>query len=437
MRGKMRSPEKKSYSPAFVIGQPLYGYGIGVILRSENPGVAVGKYVYSGEIPHQQYTIFPASFKTFRFIEKHPKLSLTTYVGAAGMPGQTAYMGWKEFSKAKPGETAFITTGGGPVGSFVIQLAKKDGLEVIGSAGSEEKVEFMKSIGADVAFNYKTIDTREVLKEAGGIDIYWDNVGGDMLDAALEYSNVYGRFLQCGMVSGNNTGMIPIKNLNQTYIKSLTLSGILVLRLLVKYEEEFYAVAHATGMSAGQIAQLELRGFPKFSRQTASRAISNNYHVPDDLSEDEGLVQAHYNGSVAAIIAAGGIEPQRGHTHTRGQGAGKSINTGHTVPQQPVNGPGNNNNLDGMTADDRAFMRFLERTSRSQDFVRFYPLFKHNEVTYAELENMRSVESLAKTEHILGVALSKKAAPSNGWLRMTPFQVAILAAALYDDDQQL
>ncbi|KAF7324120.1 Zinc-type alcohol dehydrogenase-like protein PB24D3.08c [Mycena kentingensis (nom. inval.)] len=269
MRGKMRSPEKKSYSPAFVIGEPLYGYGIGVVLRSENPGVAVGKYVYSGEIPHQQYTIFPASFKTFRFIEKHPKLSLTTYVGAAGMPGQTAYMGWKEFSKAKPGETAFITTGGGPVGSFVIQLAKKDGLEVIGSAGSEEKVEFMKSIGADVAFNYKTIDTREVLKEAGGIDIYWDNVGGDMLDAALEYSNVYGRFLQCGMVSGNNTGMIPIKNLNQTYIKSLTLSGILVLRLLVKYEEEFYAVVPEM-LASGEIKYTEevTRGL-----ETVGRAI--------------------------------------------------------------------------------------------------------------------------------------------------------------------
>ncbi|KAF7324121.1 hypothetical protein MKEN_00634500 [Mycena kentingensis (nom. inval.)] len=208
-------------------------------------------------------------------------------------------------------------------------------------------------------------------------------------------------------------------------------------KVLTRAQRAFVRQAYATGLSARQIAQLKLRGFPAFSRQTANRAISNNYHVPDDLSEDEGIVQAHYNGSVAAIIAAGGIEPQRGHTHTRGQGAGKSINTGHAVPQQPVNGPqqgpaaGNND----MTADDRALMRFLERASRSQDFVRFYPLFKHNEVTYAELENMRSVESLAKTDHILGVALSKKAAPSNGWLRMTPFQVTVLAAALYDDEQ--
>lgn len=83
-------------------------------------------------------------------------MSWSAFVGVAGMPGQTAYTAWKEYSKAKKGEVAFVSGGAGPVGSFVIQLAKEAGMKVIASAGSDKKVEFMKSIGVDVAFNYKT-----------------------------------------------------------------------------------------------------------------------------------------------------------------------------------------------------------------------------------------------------------------------------------------
>ncbi|KAJ7673815.1 hypothetical protein DFH06DRAFT_1035955 [Mycena polygramma] len=239
MRGKMRHPEKKSYSAPFTLGAPLDGYGVAIVLRSENPEVAVGKYVYGPTILHQQYSVV-SSMQGLVFLEKDPELPWTVYVGAAGMPGKTAYMGWKEFSHAKKDEIAFVTAGGGPVGSMVIQLAKRDGLKVIASAGSEEKVKFMKEIGADVAFNYKTTDTREVLAREGPIDIYWDNVGGDVLDAALEHANVYGRFLECGMISGYNTGHQGIKNLNQTVAKSLTINGVLVFRLQPKYNAEFY-----------------------------------------------------------------------------------------------------------------------------------------------------------------------------------------------------
>ena len=85
--------------------------------------------------------------------------------------GRTAYHGWKEYSEAKKGEIAFVTAGAGPVGSAVIQIAKAEGLKVIASAGSEEKVEFLKSIGADVAFNYKTTNTAEVLEKEGPVDM--------------------------------------------------------------------------------------------------------------------------------------------------------------------------------------------------------------------------------------------------------------------------
>ncbi|KAJ7205431.1 alcohol dehydrogenase [Mycena pura] len=252
MRGRMRAPETKSYSHPwqYTNASPcnsqfnsvcrLVGYGVGVVLRSEASDVAPGKYVYGDSIPHQQYAVL-ANVGGLTFLERDPKLSWTVYVGAAGMPGKTAYMGWKEFSQAKKGETAFITTGAGPVGSMVIQLAKLDGLKVIVSAGSEEKVQFMKTIGADVAFNYKTTDTREVLAREGPIEIYWDNVGGDILDAALEHANIFGRFLMCGMISGYNTGYEPIKNMHLTFGKSLTFNGIHVLRLNDKYEAEFYS----------------------------------------------------------------------------------------------------------------------------------------------------------------------------------------------------
>ncbi|KAJ7618841.1 hypothetical protein DFH06DRAFT_1306582 [Mycena polygramma] len=262
MRGQMRDAKEKSYAPAFNLGKPLTGYGIGVVLRSESTDVDVGKYVY-GLIPHQQYSIL-SSMEGLNFLEKDPKLPWTVYVGAAGMPGKTAYMGWKAYSHAKKGEIAFVTAGGGPVGSMVIQHAKRDGLKVIASAGSEEKVKFMKSIGADVVFNYKTTDTREVLSREEPIDVYWDNVGGPSLDATLEFANVHGRLLSCGAIEGYNTGYTPIKNMHLVFGKSLTISGLLVFDLEPKYNKEFYEVI-PPALASGELKYTEevTRGLDK------------------------------------------------------------------------------------------------------------------------------------------------------------------------------
>ncbi|KAJ7105689.1 hypothetical protein C8R44DRAFT_886615 [Mycena epipterygia] len=171
-----------------------------------------------------EYTVFP-QLGTLKIIEKLQELPWTAYIGAAGMYGKTAYTGWKEFSDAKPGEIVFITVGGGPVGSMVIQLAKKAGMKIIASAGSEAKVPFMKALGADVVFNYKTTDTCAVLAKEGPVDVYWENMGGDVLDAALEFAGLHARFLNLSMVVG----------------KSLHIHGILVFRLLeTKCDKEFY-----------------------------------------------------------------------------------------------------------------------------------------------------------------------------------------------------
>ncbi|KAJ7727173.1 hypothetical protein B0H14DRAFT_3169495 [Mycena olivaceomarginata] len=255
MRGLMSKPDKSYVARAsFAIGEPIVGFGIGAVVRSENSEVPAGKYIYGIAVPHQEYFVL-ADITGFIFLEKNPGLSWSVYLGAAGMPGKTAFAGWKEYSHAKKGEVAFVTTGAGPVGAMVIQLAKQDGLKVIASAGSDEKVKFMREIGADVAFNYKSTDTREVLEREGPIDVYWDNVGGDVLDAALEHAAIHARFLECGMISGYNIGYQGIRNLNLTYLKSLAIYGIAILRL-GQYDEEFYATI-PRALAAGELKYSE------------------------------------------------------------------------------------------------------------------------------------------------------------------------------------
>ncbi|KAF7304376.1 NAD(P)-binding protein [Mycena chlorophos] len=244
LRGKMRKPEKKSYSAEFKIGEPLYSYGVARVLRSETPDVKVASTLLAILfVPFSEYAIYPPTvLPSLTVVDKRPDLELRTYVGAAGMPGQTAYSGWKEHADPKPvcvsfsfisgalkeilkqNDVVFVTTGAGPVGSFVIQLAKQAGCKVIASAGSEDKVAFMKSIGADVAFNYKTTDTREVLQKEGPIDIYWDHVGGEILDAVIEYSAENARLINLSMAVG----------------KCLHLHGILVFRIFHKHAKAFW-----------------------------------------------------------------------------------------------------------------------------------------------------------------------------------------------------
>ncbi|KIM41186.1 hypothetical protein M413DRAFT_72497 [Hebeloma cylindrosporum] len=239
MRGRMRAPEKKSYSPPFALGQPLVSHGVGVVLRSEHSKVKAGDHVY-GMLEHQNYIVKKDLFLLQTF-ENPNKLPWSAFIGVLGMPGKTAFMAWREYSQAKKGETVFVSTGAGPVGSLVIQIAKSQGLKVIGSAGSEEKVQFMKEIGADVAFNYKTTNTAEVLEKEGPIDIYWDNVGGETLDAALDAASLGARFIECGMISGYNTGGAPVKNLANVIGKSISMHGFIVSRLEEKHSAAFFA----------------------------------------------------------------------------------------------------------------------------------------------------------------------------------------------------
>ncbi|KAJ7819296.1 hypothetical protein B0H13DRAFT_2257624 [Mycena leptocephala] len=225
-------PEIKSYMPAFALGQPLMGGGIGVVLRSEIAGVEAGSHV-RGLLLHQEYMIAP-NLGMLEVIERDPKLNWSVYIGAAGMPGETAFMGWRAYSEAKKvWRVAFVSTGAGPVGSMVIQIAKQEGLKVIASAGSDEKVQFMKEIGADVALTTRRRTCARCWRRRGpSTCVYWDNVGGSTLDAAMEFANNHSRFIECGQISGYNNGYQPMKNPSLIVFKSMHFHGFMVSTLL-------------------------------------------------------------------------------------------------------------------------------------------------------------------------------------------------------------
>lgn len=239
LRGKMRDPSIQSYTPAFVKDKPIYNYGVGVVLRSENPRAKPGDHLY-GTYDFQQYSILN-NLDEFEVLKNEHNLPWSAYVGVVGMPGQTAWVGWHEYAAPQKGDVVFVTAGAGPVGSFVIQLAKLQGLKVIASAGSEDKVDFIKSLGADVAFNYKTANTWDVLKREGPINIYWDNVGGETLDAALANAARGARFIECGMISEYNTAPYTVKNLMAIVRQELHLHGFIVNHHLHKHHARFYA----------------------------------------------------------------------------------------------------------------------------------------------------------------------------------------------------
>ncbi|KAF8884419.1 alcohol dehydrogenase [Gymnopilus junonius] len=244
MKGRMHATSHESIIPSFVLGQPLHSYGIGIVLRSENPHVKVGDHLH-GPLEHAEYSV-KKDLTGSGILQNPLKLPWSTFLGVLGRPvckGKTAFMAWKQFSRPKQGETVFVTTGAGSVGSLVIQFAKMDGLKVIASAGSDEKVRYMKELGADVAFNYKAVKTTDVLRKEGPIDIFWDNVGGATLDAALEAANINARFIECGMTTEyTNGGDIPVRKLLQIIIRSITLHGFFVDRLVPKWNEDFMKI---------------------------------------------------------------------------------------------------------------------------------------------------------------------------------------------------
>ncbi len=232
MRGRMY--DRPSYVPPFQIGEMLQGGAVGRVTASKHDAFAVGDLVVSMNGWRTAWTANPAS----AMAAKMPDLGIpdSALLGVAGMPGLTAYAGLLRVAALKPTDTVFVSGAAGAVGATVVQIAKIKGAKVIGSAGGTAKCEFVKSIGADGVIDYKTAkgaaDLTRALSEAApkGIDVYFDNVGGDHLTAAVECARPMARFALCGMISQyNDTEARPgPHNLIQMVGKQLRMEGFIV-----------------------------------------------------------------------------------------------------------------------------------------------------------------------------------------------------------------
>ncbi|KAF9461631.1 NAD(P)-binding protein [Collybia nuda] len=245
MRSRMRKPDVPGYVPPFILHEPISGHGVSVVLRSRNPHFKEGAHV-RGFMDFAEYCIIEGDgfpMQSLILLKNDLQLPWSLYVGILGVPGRTAVFGWREYVKPKARGVAFITTGAGAVGSLVIQLAKRDGMKVIASAGTDDKVNFMNELGADVAFNYHTNSTKDILREHGPLDVYWDNVGGEVLDLALENAAFSASFVECGMITTyNSTNAYPFKNMFNIISKNIQINGFLTRTLLEKHEEEFLQI---------------------------------------------------------------------------------------------------------------------------------------------------------------------------------------------------
>ncbi|GES62321.1 oxidoreductase, zinc-binding dehydrogenase family [Aspergillus terreus] len=232
MRGRMRPAETKSYSPAFPLNKPIDSSSIAKVVRSNNANYKEGDLVI-GFMPIQEYVALGAEHLAHIKPLDNPLgiEDLRVFLGALGMPGLTAYSSLYEIGKPKKGETIFVSAASGAVGQLVGQLAKHEGLKVIGSVGSDEKLEYItKDLGFDGGFNYKKETPKDALARLApqGIDIYYENVGGVHLEAALDALNNFGRIVVCGLISQYNSEPYPIKNIHNVLIKRLDMRGFIV-----------------------------------------------------------------------------------------------------------------------------------------------------------------------------------------------------------------
>ncbi|PPQ89864.1 hypothetical protein CVT25_004780 [Psilocybe cyanescens] len=310
MRERMRDPSIPSYTTTYTVGGPILGFGVVVVLHSEKDGFKAGDYLY-GLTVWEAYTVQPyvdgrVNFKpeewapgTFDMdslalqVVPNPNglYPLSKYTSIMGTPGLTAFVGMEGIIDGKEGETLFVSSGASAVGSMVIQLGKLKGMKVIASAGSDAKVEYMRSLGADLAFNYKKDNYTQFLQEHGPINAFWDNVGGEALDAALAAITSHGRMAICGT---SGTDVLPpnehyrLKNAYLIMKKCISIRGFIVPDLIPQYMSKFFEVVPAL-MAQGKLQ----------SRETEIEGIEN---APQAIVDT--LASGHEKAGTLVVVVA-------------------------------------------------------------------------------------------------------------------------------------
>lgn len=231
--------EGDNYLPPVAIGEVIRGFGIGVVEQSRNVNFSEGTFV-RGFLGWQDYAVTDGT--NLSELPKDPSIPVTAYLGLFGFIGMTAYFGLLDIGKPKVGETLVVSGAAGAVGSLVGQIGKIQGCRVVGIAGSEEKCRWLKDeLGFDAAINYKTESVLESLQQhcPDGIDVYFENVGGEILDAVLSLINLRARIVLCGLISQYNaTEPVPGPyNFVNILIKRAKLEGFIVLDYFDRAQE--------------------------------------------------------------------------------------------------------------------------------------------------------------------------------------------------------
>jgi NADPH-dependent curcumin reductase CurA len=226
MRPRMN--DMRSYVAPYTLGEPMTGGAVGRVVASRDESLPEGEWVVHG-LGWREWALSDGARVRRVDTTLAPP---STALGVLGMPGFTAYHGLFEIGRPKAGETVFVSGAAGAVGSAAGQMAKVAGCRVIGSAGSAEKVAWLEELGFDAAFDYREQPVRQALKEAApdGIDVYFDNVGGDHLEAAIGALRNHGRIVACGSISRyNDAEPTPApRNLFMVVTKRLLMQGFII-----------------------------------------------------------------------------------------------------------------------------------------------------------------------------------------------------------------
>jgi NADPH-dependent curcumin reductase CurA len=252
MRGRMN--DVKSYVPPFQIDQPMEGGAVGEVVESRAEGFSPGDQVLHMGGWRDEAVL------DVRTVNKLPNLGVEpqAFLGNLGVTGATAYFGLLEVASAKQGDIVFVSAAAGAVGSAVVQIAKTKGMTVIGSAGGANKCEFVRSLGADQVVDYKAQPILKGLVAAApeGIDVYFDNVGGDHLDAAFALARMRARFAICGMIEGyNKAEPSAFRFIMRVIAMRIRMQGFIVFDFQSRMEEFYREVGGL--IASGQLKSQE------------------------------------------------------------------------------------------------------------------------------------------------------------------------------------
>lgn len=208
-RDRMRGPDFQGYVPGYVLGETMSGFTVAKVVESDNEEYKVGDIV-SGVLPLAEYGVVPVEVLGYKpmaspvvwKVNNKYNLDLNNYIGPLGLAGMTAWNSFYSLVKPEKGQTIWVNAASSSVGELVVQLAKREGMRVIGSVSSAEKLKYVKDLGADEVFNYKEEKAEDALKRLApdGLDVVYDNVGGEDFEAAIANMKWFGKIISCGMV---------------------------------------------------------------------------------------------------------------------------------------------------------------------------------------------------------------------------------------------